>query len=441
MTHFSHTAWCEGMFLRPQHFQQSERATAHEYKGLVHLQHAYNWGVSSSLINSTALKEGVIEIEKIDAILPDMTLVQWKKGDASITPLFVKKGTHQTLVKIVVPAFSLKQRLVSDKSEELVSRYLLKDLDVVDVLTGEDEECIQVTAINLELAASNEKQSGFIELPIFKIKEVSDEGAVILDEEYIPPHINILNSAVITTCLRNVLAMTKIRADVVSQRLVQGKAASASAVDFIMLQMLNRYEVTLRHFSELEQVHPLDLVALLRGYIGELSTFSSKNKRVPELKKYDHFELSSVFHEINQILSQYLSVVLDQTANKLPLEIRQYGIQVTPLPDKRLLESCQFVLAVKADTTTDEIRRLVPAQLKLGPAEQIRDLINNQINGISVAPLSVVPRQIPYQTGYVYFEVVKKGPFWMRLRESGGIALQLSGHFPNADIELWSISQ
>ena len=129
MTHFSHTAWCEGMFLRPQHFQQSERATAHEYKGLVHLQHAYNWGVSSSLINSTALKEGVIEIEKIDAILPDMTLVQWKKGDASITPLFVKKGTHQTLVKIVVPAFSLKQRLVSDKSEELVSRYLLKDLD------------------------------------------------------------------------------------------------------------------------------------------------------------------------------------------------------------------------------------------------------------------------------------------------------------------------
>ncbi|OXE31385.1 type VI secretion system-associated protein, partial [Vibrio parahaemolyticus] len=103
--------------------------------------------------------------------------------------------------------------------------------------------------------------------------------------------------------------------------------------------------------------------------------------------------------------------------------------------------SCQFVLAIKADTTTDEIRRLVPAQLKLGPAEQIRDLINNQINGINVAPLSVVPRQIPYQTGYVYFEVVKKGPFWMRLKDSGGIALHLSGHFPNPDIELWSINQ
>ncbi len=235
--------------------------------------------------------------------------------------------------------------------------------------------------------------------------------------------------------------MTKIRADVVSQRLVQGKAASASAVDFIMLQMLNRYETILRHLGQLEQVHPLEFVTLLRGYVGELSTFSSKNKRAPLLIDYEHSNLTSTISELNQVLSQYLSVVLDQTANKLPLEVRQLGIRVTPLPDKRLLESSQFVLAVKADTSTDEIRRLVPAQLKLGPAEQIRDLINNQINGINVAPLNVVPRQIPYQTGYVYFEVIKKGPFWVRLQESGGIALQLSGQFPNSDIELWSINQ
>ncbi|WP_140217142.1 type VI secretion system baseplate subunit TssK, partial [Vibrio parahaemolyticus] len=31
--------------------------------------------------------------------------------------------------------------------------------------------------------------------------------------------------------------------------------------------------------------------------------------------------------------------------------------------------------------------------------------------------------------------------FWMRLKDSGGIALHLSGHFPNPDIELWSINQ
>ncbi|EKO3801955.1 type VI secretion system baseplate subunit TssK [Vibrio harveyi] len=441
MADYSHTAWCEGMFLRPQHFQQSERAFEHEFKGLNRFQQPYNWGVYQVRINPNSLKEGVVEIEKLEAILPDMTLIELQNVNEVLPPLLVEKGTQNTLVKVVVASSSLKEKTIADVSEGVVSRYVLNDLDVIDVQTGQDEERIQVASLNVALKVSNDNLSGFVELPILKIKEVTAEGAILLDEEYTPPHLNVLKDQAMLACLKNVTGMTKIRADVVSQRLVQGKAASASAVDFIMLQMLNRYETILRHLGQLEQVHPLEFVMLLRGYVGELSTFSSKNKRAPLLIDYEHSNLTSTISELNQVLSQYLSVVLDQTANKLPLEVRQLGIRVTPLPDKRLLESSQFVLAVKADTSTDEIRRLVPAQLKLGPAEQIRDLINNQINGINVAPLNVVPRQIPYQTGYVYFEVIKKGPFWVRLQESGGIALQLSGQFPNSDIELWSINQ
>ncbi|HDM8131953.1 TPA: type VI secretion system baseplate subunit TssK [Vibrio harveyi] len=441
MADYSHTAWCEGMFLRPQHFQQSERAFEHEFKGLNRFQQPYNWGVYQVRINPNSLKEGVVEIEKLEAILPDMTLIELQNVNEVLPPLLVEKGTQNTLVKVVVASSSLKEKTIADVSEGVVSRYVLNDLDVIDVQTGQDEERIQVASLNVALKVSNDNLSGFVELPILKIKEVTAEGAILLDEEYTPPHLNVLKDQAMLACLKNVTGMTKIRADVVSQRLVQGKAASASAVDFIMLQMLNRYETILRHLGQLEQVHPLEFVTLLRGYVGELSTFSSKNKRAPLLIDYEHSNLTSTISELNQVLSQYLSVVLDQTANKLPLEVRQLGIRVTPLPDKRLLESSQFVLAVKADTSTDEIRRLVPAQLKLGPAEQIRDLINNQINGINVAPLNVVPRQIPYQTGYVYFEVIKKGPFWVRLHESGGIALQLSGQFPNSDIELWSINQ
>ncbi|GAB7223643.1 type VI secretion system baseplate subunit TssK [Vibrio owensii] len=441
MTHYSRTAWCEGMFLRPQHFQQSERAIEQEFKGLNRFQQPYNWGVYKVLVNSNSLKEGLVEVESIDAILPDMTVVQLQNPSAELSPLSIEKGTKDTLVKLTVPAKSLKEKMVADVSEGLVSRYLLKDIDVIDVQTGQDEECIQVASLNMALKANNEKLSGFVELPILKVKEVTSEGVVILDDEFTPPNLNALNDQAMMSCLKNASAMTKIRADVVSQRLLQGKMASASAVDFIMLQMLNRYETILKHLGKLEQIHPLELITLLKGYVGELSTFSSKTKRIPALSDYDHINLTPVVQELNQVLSQYLSVVLDQTANKLPLEARQLGIHVTPLPDKRLLDSSQFVLAVKADTSTEEIRRLVPAQLKFGPAEQIRDLINNQINGINVAPLNVVPRQIPYQTGYVYFEVIKKGPFWNRLKESGGIALQLSGQFPNADIELWSINQ
>ncbi|CAE6945299.1 type VI secretion system baseplate subunit TssK [Vibrio alginolyticus] len=441
MTQYSNTAWCEGMFLRPQHFQQHERAISHEYKGLYSLGGSYNWGVWKCHLKEEALKNGVIELDCLDVIMPDMTFISTTDSKHNIPPLQVEKITDSSLVKVIIPVDSTKGKSVSEVSESVVSRYLLEDLEVVDNVSGQDEEVIQVSRLNVELKAGNEKQMGYVELPVAKIKEVTTEGEIILDESFVPPLLNLLNDKVMTAYLRNVTAMTKMRADAIAQRLIQGKAASASAVDFIMLQMLNRYDAILKHVHELEKVHPLELASLLKSYIGELATFSNNTKRVPNLPLYEHLELTTVFFELNQLLSQYLSVVLDQKARKLPLEVRQYGIHVTPLPDKSLLDSCQFVLAISADTSSDEIRRLVPAQLKLGSAEQIRDLINNQMNGINVVPLSVVPRQIPYQTGYVYFEVVKKGPFWVKLSESGGIALHLSGHFPNADIELWSISQ
>lgn len=441
MTQYSNTAWCEGMFLRPQHFQQQERAIRHEFQGLYKLGGLYNWGVWKCQLKEEGLKSGLIELDYLDAILPDMTFISLSTSKHRIEPLNIQKGLDNTLVKLIIPISSPKGKSVADCTESAVSRYLLQDLDVDDNVTGQDEEVIQVAALNVALNASNEKQVGYVELPILKIKEVTTEGEILLDEYYVPPLLNLLTDNVMTAYLCNIMAMTKMRADAIAQRLIDGKAASASAVDFIMLQMLNRYEAALKHIYELEKVHPLVVAGLLKSYIGELATFSNNTKRLPTLPTYDHLEVSKVFFELNQLLTQYLSVVLDHKARKLPLELRQYGIQVTPLPEKGLLDSCQFVLAIHADTTTEEIRRLVPAQLKLGPAEQIRDLINNQINGVSVQPLSSVPRQIPYQTGYVYFEVVKKGPFWLRLRESGGIALHLSGNFPNVDIELWSISQ
>ncbi|WP_373416985.1 type VI secretion system baseplate subunit TssK, partial [Vibrio parahaemolyticus] len=55
MMQYSKTAWCEGMFLRPQHFQQHERAISNEYKGLHSLGGSYNWGVWNCRVKEHAL--------------------------------------------------------------------------------------------------------------------------------------------------------------------------------------------------------------------------------------------------------------------------------------------------------------------------------------------------------------------------------------------------
>ncbi|MBV5335487.1 type VI secretion system baseplate subunit TssK, partial [bacterium] len=87
-----------------------------------------------------------------------------------------------------------------------------------------------------------------------------------------------------------------------------------------------------------------------------------------------------------------------------------------------LLTVATFVLAVNADMPTEALRRNFPALVKIGPVEQIRELVNVQLPGIRVRPLPVAPRQIPFHAGAVYFELERGSPIWNQLAQSGGIA-------------------
>ncbi|CCN45717.1 conserved hypothetical protein [Vibrio nigripulchritudo MADA3029] len=441
MSDFSPIAWCEGMFLRPQHFQQQERAINFESKEIQQLLSPYSWGVSLIKFNQALLKEGQLHLEQCQAIMPDMTLVNVPIKDNAPKPLMVDSETKDTYISLAIPADKVNGQNIASDSEELVTRYIYSDQSVTDNVTGHDEEILQLASLRVQLKVTNDKLPGYHSIRVAKIKEVTTEGEVLLDQDFIPPSLNANKNETIHKYLNNIVAMIKIRADALAQRLGQGKSASASAVDFVMLQMLNRHETTLRHFSQCSDLHPFQLTTALYGLIGELATFSTKSKRPPVLPKYKHGDMAELFHVVHQMLSQYLSVVLEQTATKLPLEIRQYGIRVSSIPDKNILSKCQFVLAIKADVASEELRKRLPSQIKIGPVENIRDLINNQLHGIAISPLTVVPRQIPYQAGYQYFEVTKKGPYWQRLTESGGLAIHISGNYPGIDVELWTINQ
>ena len=78
-----------------------------------------------------------------------------------------------------------------------------------------------------------------------------------------------------------------------------------------------------------------------------------------------------------------------------------------------------FVLAARADVPAEELRRRFPAQLKVGPVEKIRDLVNLQLPGVPVTPMPVAPRQIPYHAGFVYFELDQANELWGQLKDLG----------------------
>ena len=114
-------------------------------------------------------------------------------------------------------------------------------------------------------------------------------------------------------------------------------------------------------------------------------------------------------------------------------------MHVSVIADKRLVTTATFVLAVKAETPVETIRRHFPTQAKLGPVEEIRKLVNSALPGITLRPLPVAPRQIPYHAGVVYFEMDPDSQFWRQLTTSGGLAVHVAGEYPGLEMELWAI--
>jgi type VI secretion system protein ImpJ len=51
----------------------------------------------------------------------------------------------------------------------------------------------------------------------------------------------------------------------------------------------------------------------------------------------------------------------------------------------------------------------------------------------------VAPRQIPYHSGVVYFEMDADSPYWRKMTTSGGVAVHVSGQYPGLKMELWAI--
>jgi type VI secretion system protein ImpJ len=83
----------------------------------------------------------------------------------------------------------------------------------------------------------------------------------------------------------------------------------------------------------------------------------------------------------------------------------------------------------------------VPTQVKVGPVERIRDLVNLHLPGVALRPLPLAPRQIPYNAGYQYFELDTGHDLWKQMPQSGGLAIHVAGDFPGLRLELWAIRQ
>jgi len=434
--------WSEGLFLRPQHFQQQDRFLERYVETRCEALATHSWGFTEVEVERDFLSIGKFGLRRLAGVFPDGTPFRMPDDDPLPPPIDIDANVRDQMVYLAIPLRRAGEADVdrSGKSDGL-TRYDIQETPARDASSASaDNVVLEVASLRARLLVAADLTDAYAAIPLAHIVESRADKQVVLDDRFIPTVLRARAAARMMTVGTELLGLLHQRGEALSGRVAAtGRGAAAEFADFLMLQVVNRFEPLFAHYADAGAIHPEDIFRTYVSAAGELATFTTTAKRPPRFPAYRHDRLRESFEPVIASLRASLSAVLEQGAIAIPLQARKFGISVAIVPDPGLYSGAVFVLAARADIPAEELRRRFPAQLKIGPVEKIRDLVTLQLPGVPVAPLPVVPRQIPFHTGFAYFELDQRSDLWGQLKTSGGLALHIAGEFPGLGMELWAV--
>ena len=433
--------WSEGMLLQPQHLQQHDRYWQSQLEARVGPLRPYGWGFAGLKIDEQQLALGKIGLQSCNAVLPDGTPFSLPAEDELPLPLDVPLDARNVVVVLALP---LRRHGVAEVGNhpgvDNFARHRTLDYEVLDSNGLDNSALMQVGKLRLRLALEGEVANAYATLGVARIVERRADNRLVLDPDYCPACMDFRAAPRLGKFADELVGLLHGRGDALAGRLSQpGAAGAAEIADFLLLQLLNRVEPDFIHLAGATGVHPETLYRAMLALAGELATFTTAGKRAAAYPQYRHDALAETFAPLIADLRKSLSTVMDAQAVPIQLDERQFGIRVAVLPDKELLRSATFVLAVNAQIPPETLRGSFPAQVKIGSVEKIRDLVNLQLPGIGLRALPVAPRQLPFYAGYTYFELDSSSEYFQHLNHSAGFAMHVAGDFPGLQMQFWAI--
>lgn len=439
----SRVAWREGLFLRPQHFQQQDRFIDALVRARTDGLRPYPWGLISLKLNEDLAGLGKFAVEQITGVLSDGTPFTAPGDMALPDPLDVPADTREAVVYLTLPARQAAAVEFGDREgADAALRFLVDEAEVSDSFSAErTREPIETAQPNLRFGVTRDQTYGRVCIGLARIREVQN-GRLMFDDRYIPPALDVRSGARLQGFLSDIIGRAEQRVDELSIRAVEATEGGAETfASFLLLQALNHWTPQLQHLAALPTIHPERLYQTFVGLAGELCTFTRADRKPPPFPRYDHEDLQGTFEPVFDILQNALSAVYDRSAVQLPLEHAGPGAYLSPIRDHAMYQTGYFYLAVTAAVPLDEIRGRFPSMAKVGSVQKMRQIVESALPGVPLRHTPTPPPQLRVLPGYVYFELDRGSPDWRDFATAPALGLHISGEWVDLKMELWCVKR
>jgi type VI secretion system protein ImpJ len=438
MTFVNKSVWREGMFLRPQHFQQQERFWDNRLAQLTQMSLPFGYGIEDIKINADFLDQGKLVIDSVKAVFQDGSYYDAPSIDVLPEPIQIAKGTRDITVYL---ALHDRRCIINDVEGNEHIRYRNKFIQSADTVSDNAHLTdIEVKALKAQCLTDQHDLSEYCLIPIARVKEVRPDNKIYLDQQFIEPRLTINTQAYLFQTLEEMYGLLIYRSEILSKRLEQSDQSESAVVsDFMMLQLMNQFVVKIKHMIELPRLYAISAYEVLVDLLAQLSTYTNQNRLIDNTFSYDHSDLQQTFNPLFDSLRKSLSMVLEQHAKSVTLVPHSNGLFAADNINDSLFDEGLIILSVYANTPQEDLRADLPNQIKIGPLSHIKEMVSKGVAGVPMTTLPAAPRQIPFHANYVYFEIHQEHPIWQEIVETNSCCIHVGAKYQDIRLELWSV--
>lgn len=445
----SKVLWGEGLFLRPQHFQQQDAYHEWRVSEVAASLHPYSWGLRKLVIDVDALANGVLRIEHLQAIFPDGEIFNAPQDDALPAPI----SLHHTDPGAAEVTFHAALAPLRRGGSNFVASQELGDGAVRFVQVNQAAPDLFTQAADAEVAAlqrvvrilpDHEPRDHLTSVPLCRIKRTATAGFE-LDSRFISPATSIDASPALKAVLRRILDVLQAKVSALygfhrepSRHVIEFR--SGDIASFWLLHTASSAFATLSHLHHHPGLHPERLFQELLQLAGALMTFS-KTVTLADLPSYNHLRPGDAFARLETMVHALLETVISTRYFAIALRMDKPSFYSGVLETDKITPQTTLVLGVKAALPPSDLVSVMPARLKVGAPDDVEKLVLSAMGGIRVTHLPQVPAAIPVRPGSYYFELDARSPLYERMLKAQSITIYAPVGIAELELELFALNQ
>jgi type VI secretion system protein ImpJ len=440
--------WGEGLFLRPQHFQQQDQHHEERLHRTAGLLHPYAWGVGALQVDRDALANNALRLLELSVRFQDGELYAAPASDElpEAVDLSQLPQSAQTLTyHVALPGFKPfggNVGAAGDPGANAV-RFQQANRDTPDLYTGAAAAQLSYLRTTVRLVADTEPLDSYVHFPLLRLRRAAT-GGFELDGAFVPPSLTIRSAPLLLLQLRRLVDALQAKVGALyghhrepSKHVIEFRSGDMSS--FWLLHTASTAYAALSHYFHNPALHPERLYEQLLALAGSLMTFS-KSWLLSDLPAYQHADPGPAFATLHRIIRELLDTVISAKYFAIALREVKPSYFHGMLDSQKIDDKTTFYLAVSAGLPASELVDVVPPRFKVGAPDDVDMFVLSALPGVRLVHAPQVPAAVPVRPDAVYFALEAKGAMYERMLQAQSVSIYVPGNMPDARLDLVAVT-